>query len=141
MLDCPRLDLFATCVEWSIDLGSQIRIKHVPARFALKILADARLEPEVEANGLAEPPVTAAVRDRRVEILRTWFRDFEQLLIPVYAPPRLSSCQHWTLLSIWRVSNDLQVEYFETLQDMRKIALIGARPWLSLLEVDEKLLH
>ena len=90
---------------------------------------------------MAEPPVTAAVRDKRVEILRTWFRDFEQLLIPVYAPPRLASCQHWTLLSIRRVSNEVQVEYFETLQDMHNIELSGAHTLLSLLEVDKKLLH
>ena len=131
--------MFATCVEWSIGLGSQSRIEYVPARFARKILADARLEPEVEAIGLAEPPVTAAVRDKRVGILRTWFRDFEQLLIPVYAPPRLASCQRWTLLSIRRVSNEVQVEYCETLQDMRKIALSGAHTLLSLLPVDELL--
>jgi hypothetical protein len=104
-------------------------------------LADARLEPEVEAIGLAEPPVTAAVRDKRVEILRTRFRDFEQILIPVCAPPRPATCQHWTLLSIRRVSNEVQVEYFETLQDMHKIALGGAHTLLSLLEVDKKLLH
>ena len=52
-------DLFSTCVEWSIGLGSQTRITYVLDRFARKILADARLEPEVEAIGLAEPPVCA----------------------------------------------------------------------------------
>ena len=39
------------------------------------------------------------------------------------------------------MNNEVQVEYFETLQDMHKIALSGTHTLLSLLEVDKNFLH
>ena len=136
-----HIDLYAACVEWSIGLGEQTRIKFVPARLSRKLVQDARLEPELVAVDLAEPIVEERVRAKRVELFRRFFEHFEELVIPVHAPARPGSCQHWTLLSVRKTEGGLIVSYFETLDSLHKLALEGAHILLRLLDVDPKLLQ
>ena len=136
-----HIDLFAACVEWSIGLGEQTRIKVVPARLSRKLVQDARLEPELVAVDLAEPIAPEAVRASRVELFRRFFAHFEELVIPVHAPAGPGSCQHWTLLSVRKTEGGFIVSYFETLDSLHKLALEGAHILLRLLDVDPKLLQ
>ena len=128
-----HLDLFASIVEWSFELGELGKVKVVPAMLANRMLSDAR----GDDYHLEEPLPPGAVIEKRRELLRAWHKRFEQLLIPVYAPQGEKSGQHWTLLSVRRTTNDFEVEYYDSRKDLHPMSLEGAHIFLSILGLND----
>ena len=125
-----HIDLYSAIVEWSFDLGELRKVKAVPAMLANRILSDAR----GEAYHLEEPMPSDTVVEKRRELLRTWLKLFEQLVIPVYAPQGAYGCgQHWTLLSVRRTTTDVEVEYYDSREALHPTSLEGAHTFLSIL--------
>ena len=131
-----HLDLYSSIVEWSFDLGELRKVKAVPAMLANRILSDAR----GEAYHLEEPMPSDTVVEKRRELLRTWLKLFEQLVIPVYAPQGAYGCgQHWTLLSVRRTTTDFEVEYYDSREALHPVSLECAQTFLSILGLDHKI--
>ena len=118
-----QIDVFSATVLWSLDLTENNKVRVVPARLAGRILSDLNGEAYSDLEPLALPEVA----QKRLSILRHWWKEVDILLVPIWG--KGAGPQHWTLLTI---EGD-KAAYRDSLSPLHKSCMANANKLLEAL--------